>query len=442
MPNIIIGNVDNENMVGDITKLTIEQQCDSSKVANRLLWLMKAGDIIVLPRPISKEYLSYVCQLLNIDIKSIQIIIPNLNKGGQAQLTFDVLRNHELINDIKRAMVGRQNWKIIPYYYDRSVAWLTEALCIETNCDENSFFMQAGAEQFNSKADFRRLAIGNGIPIAEGSICYSKQELYFAVRKNIDITGTVILKQNRQAGGDGNSVITKNKINIPIGASAVYQMIDSSDLNRLLDELWVQKTDSHNSCIVVEAYYINKKVYYTELAIAQAFAKPCLLNFGEMRMAPLWYGFKIPGNSLNEIQLAHLIHGSTQLVNAVAQTGYVGKVNCDAVLTDDNKIFFTEINGRLGGCTHIDVLARNLLGDDYMNNFVLLSGNQLPCQNFNLLIDAMHNARLHFSQDKHSGIILLVDDSHQKKKVEYLIISDNLSNAHLMEDSLFALNIS
>jgi len=78
MAKIIIGNVDNEHMAGDPAfKFNTKLRQTSSVVANRMIWLVEEGDIVVLPSPPSDAFIQYVQRNTGVDFRPSSSSMPN-----------------------------------------------------------------------------------------------------------------------------------------------------------------------------------------------------------------------------------------------------------------------------------------------------------------------------------------------------------------------------
>lgn len=437
MPDLVIGNVDNEHMVGETWRMTYEMKCTSSIVANRLTWLLKDGDAMVAPYPISPDFLAYVCALTGVDSRSLTIVVPPGGYEETRLLTFDVLSDPDVVNRLRDVMGDPGQWTVTPYYHDRTVAWLAGRLGMKADPHFLNFAGHGGAEQLNSKVEFRRLAAGYDIPVPPGAICSSLPELRAGLQDLMGVTGAVVVKQDLNAGGDGNIVITTGPETVSAGAVETVS-VDSADLAALAERLWNRLVGPHNTTLVVEAYYRSAAAYYSELEMCAGGRRPSLLNFGEMRMAPLWVGFEIPCRTLAPYQLGQFLSLSMKLADIAQARGYVGKINCDAIRTGDGRMLFTEVNGRLGGCTHIHVLAQRLFGHDYGDRYTLLTGNKVKSGPFLVLLDRLDREGLLYTAERGEGAVILTEDTRRTGTVEYMVAASEAQRAHDLEQRTLA----
>ena len=97
------------------------------------------------------------------------------------------------------------NWTLYPYCYERSTQQFAERLGLDGERDVRPFVKQGGAELLNDKRVFRSVAAGRGVSIAEARVrdAVGTRGMRASL---IDVTGAVIVKQDRHSGGFGNLV--------------------------------------------------------------------------------------------------------------------------------------------------------------------------------------------------------------------------------------------
>lgn len=442
MPNLIIVNVNNENMVGEMWRMTYEKKCFSSVVANRFIWLMRDGDAILLPYRPSEQFLHYALQLLEVDRSSLHILVPPQGEHETTLLTFDVLSSPEVIEHLKEVMHTShtsEEWTVTPYYFDRASAWLIDRLGIPMVPGVLNYFRQGGAEQFNSKAEFRRFATAHAIPIPAGSVCSSVRELDMAVQEWIGVTGAVIVKQDLSSGCKGNVVVTLTSERFAPGAYETVLLDAPDETASVAQKLWSEMTGMRNVSLIVEVYHPYSKSYYTELEMPVNGRRPYLLNFGEQRMKTIWIGFEIPCSTLAPYQLSELLSLSMKLGDIAQSMGYTGKMSCDAICTQKGLIYFNEVNGRLGGCTHIHTLATRLLGRNYGNEYTLLTRNRVPAGSFSYVLEHLDNAGLLYTKKRGKGAVIISEDTERTHTIEYMVVASTALEANDLEKDVVAI---
>ncbi|NQE90861.1 peptide ligase PGM1-related protein [Nocardia terpenica] len=393
-------------------------------IADRLLWMLDEGDAAVVPGPVKEEFVAYLCDVLGVPAETISV--SSLRANGVA----DWYPGHhtDLITNLRKVIDGNRSaeWTVECYIRDREIiAWETE---LSARGRAASTFAQGIAELMNTKSVFRNLAQAAGAPIAEGRVATRGDELIDAVIDLLAKTGAVIVKQDQNSGGDGNALITTDKSIPSIGAYRSLRITrsDSAAVRSALAEAGLhEEVEVPSGCCpakyVVEVYHPRSRTFYVELHIPEHSA-PYLLNYGDMRMSPLWSGFEIPAQGLPAAQHARLCADAQQLAVLAQRVGYHGLINCDAIIDQHGEILFTEFNGRAGGCTHIDIIARRLLGEDYLRNYVLLTQNAVKSPAFSKLLTLLADASLLFCRDRRAGIIVAQDNTAVTGTIEYIAI--------------------
>ncbi|MFV5170601.1 hypothetical protein [Bacillus cereus] len=435
-PKLIIGNVGAESLVGEPDKLTEKAGSMWSSFSYRLAWLLEKGDILLIPREISSDFLAYILSIKGLQLDDIHVIVPE-SVHQKELLTYETLNSPKLKEKLI-GLMGETEWEVIPYFFDRSVAQLVKNLPVKIKSHTLDYFRQGGSEVLNSKIEYRRIAGAYNIPVPEGINCYTSKELNQAMRELIDITGSIIVKQDTNASGQGNIVITYDKRTESPGAYKTLCINQESELEEISSSIWMQLIGELNTKLVVEAYYETVSVFYAELEVKEGVLRPYLLNFGDMRMEPVWNGFEIPTVSLRPYAIGEFISNCTKLTEVVMQRGYIGLINIDGILTSDGKIMISEINGRTGGSTHVHVVAQHLYGDTYGDNYTILTQNKVNIGNkaFGELLKELEVNKLLASKNK-EGVVLL-NDENQSKSIEYMIIGETREKAYDLEKTFRA----
>ncbi|HEX2051150.1 MAG TPA: peptide ligase PGM1-related protein [Actinomycetota bacterium] len=429
MSTLFVGNVDCDAMVGEPWRMSYKEKCGSAGASQRLAWLMQDGDALVCPTPMSDAFMRYMGEINGVDTSTMHVITPDVYPDDITLVTFDVLSSPEMLDHVKRILPTSQQWDVKAYYFDRAVAWLAEHLGLDVEGGALPALHEGCAETLNSKLYFRRIAAGHGVPVAEGAVCSTRAHMRVAIQDIFDVTGRVIVKQDLAAGGGGNVIVSRNEVESPSGSTEIVQVGGRDDLLRVADDLWDRLIGPRNTTLILEAYYDNVSTVYSELDIAPGAARPELLNYGDMRMEPLWVGFEIPTSTLGPYQLGEFLSVSMQLASIARDTGYRGKINCDALKTTDDRVVFTEINGRLGGCTHVHVVAQRLFGRDYGDRYTILTRNKVRCPPFERTLEILRERGLLLSPGDRHGVVILIEDEARRGIVEYMVAAPGRSEA-------------
>ena len=409
MRKIIISNVDNECMLGDIHAVPSSVFESTAIVSFRLLWLARAGDIVVLPRWPSPKFVEYIQEVMGTDFSKVSFIVPKIIRDSRASITSEVLLSRDVLSEVRKLLEVNcsARWTLLPYYFTPAVARFGLKLAEDYVVSLPPFNSEGGAELLNQKTVFRKIAAGIGVSFALGVVVDNFDDLLSAVESFIGYTGTVIVKQDRSAGGDGNYAITSTDCSCFKGVTKVLLLSQVS----VVDAVGViirEIATKGNEALTVEVYYDSSAVIYSEYYLDTC-RNVEYLNHGVMRMWPLWSGFEIPGCIPSRSQ-SNFIHQSTKLASLASHLGYCGHFNVDAIVTDSGEVVFTEINGRTGGCTHVHVVAEHLLGSNYLNTHQITTFNKVYVRSLSDFLDTINENTLHFSQDTGRGVVVLSSD--------------------------------
>ena len=431
MSKIIIANVDSDAMCG--TDMEPEIHALSSMCCCRLIALAEDDDLVVLPHSVSDAYIGYVNRLLGRNLSRDNVIVPRRGDEEQIILNFDSLCDGDVERQIAERVGSVRGWELEAYFLDRAVIHLAERLDLALDSRTRGYLRAGGAESYNSKVLFRQFAAACGVPIAEGRMASTAAELGRAVAELLNRTGRVMIKQDTNSGSAGNTAITTFDEDRLTGAWQVKRVPDGADVEKFATWLWPQIAVQRNTRVVVEVYHLSEQALYSELLVRGPGVAPLLLNFGEMRMEPTFIGFEIPSQRLSQFDIGEMISHSANLARAAADAGFTGYMNVDSILTMTGKIMFTEVNGRMGDCTHIDYWARKLLGDDYGRNHVLLTRNWIGASSFEDTLNALDEAGVSYSHETKSGVILPIEDVDRSGTFDYMVIGDTLEHALAIE---------
>jgi hypothetical protein len=424
--------VDNEHMVGDPGRLDFDARCHDAVVAFRLLWFAGPDDALLLPHQPSAAFAGYVRELMG-GSGAPRVVVPGGAEDGPVILSGPVLSDDALLCELAAVVGAGVGWRLEPYYADRSAGWLAERLGLGMT-GGRAFFREGGAEILNSKVAFRRIAAGAGVPLAAGRICSSQAMLAEALADCAAVTGMVIVKRDLDAGGDGNALVVVGEAETtPIGVSWVYHCADLAGLPPIAAWLWPKLTGERNKELIAEAYLPNARSYYAEFLVTSDAGRPELLNFGEQRMEPNWCGFVIPPVTLSPYQISQLATHSAYLAEAARSLGYRGRISFDAIPTPDGGVIFNEINGRFGGPSHIDHLARRFFGDHYEHRVHLLTRNDVAAGPLDRVLEAMRAEGLLWQPGRDEGCVIMADGTGLAGVLEYLVAAGTQERAREIE---------
>jgi hypothetical protein len=446
MPKLLIGNVYSEAVVGDVSKLPVFTRQEATVYAKRLAWLLDEDDILILPSTLSKAMIDYISRIKNRKITSANFLPLSTNTDNWLILTSETLLKSELINDLKTCMSGKA-WEIIPYIYSSSIiCFLNELNLSHAELQKPNFMNQAGTNLLNSKSAFRAL-VASHIPIAPGNACRSAQELYYVMRQQITNSGVIIIKKDFSANGVGNIAITLCDHLNYAGVREVIKLNDVDDITiEFSEKLWCNLVDSFgNNLIVVETYLPSQDTIYAEYYIGKNIDDCKLMNYGIVRMDETqdtigkgvvnWIGFQIPPANLSTNIRQQFLDGCELLKQKLLNLGYRGLVNFDAIITQEDQVIFTEINGRLGGCSHIQPIAEKLIGVNYLDTHFILTRNHVAINDLSYAINVAEK----LSVANGSGVVIMNEDMNNWKVIDYMVYAKSESSALALEQEFLSI---
>ncbi|MBW8486807.1 peptide ligase PGM1-related protein [Actinomadura parmotrematis] len=356
MATLHIGNVKTEEMSGDPGLLTRDQLVLAGCAAERALWFARDGDVVVLPAAPGEAFVEHVTRTTGVRAASLRIVVPPAGRAGAPVLTADRLADERLHAELRAALDGRAPDRVQAYYPDAAVVALAGALGAAHAVPGHAFLAQGGAAAANSKALFRAVAAGIGIPVAPGETAAGPAAAAAAVARHFAAGHPVILKRELQSAGEGNEIVSPHAGVAPLGAERVT-VLDAAAVRAHLEERWPWLTDGGRGRLVVERYLPGVRPVYAEYLVTGAGVEHT--GEGELLMAPVLDGVVVPVPDLAPDARAELLRLTRRLCEAYRAIGYRGTMSVDGLVTPGGDVLLNETNSRLSGATHLhDVIAR------------------------------------------------------------------------------------
>lgn len=433
MTRLLVGNSSNEELTGTHGKATAPWW------AQRLLWFLRDGDVVVLPRPPDPDFLQYVTALTGVHAPTLRIVVPAPGHEGTDRLTADRLATPQLREALTDAVAGRRIDAVVALWPDVSVAALAEALGAAGALPGHAFLAQGGGALVNSKAVFRAVAAGAGVPVPEGAVCAGPASAEAAITGLLDRGHPVIVKQEYLSGGDGNEILSPVAGITPVGAPWAVVLADRPVVRAYLAQRWDWLTRDGQQRVVVERYHPDSMAVFAEFQLTDggiAYA-----GHGEMISAPVANGQVMPAVGLKPDHLAEIVDGGRRLCGPLHALGYRGPVSADAIVTGDGEVLFSEYNARITGSAHVyDVVGRQLVGADYADRRVIRERLGLPIPSFAAAADALRAGGLAFDHATGTGVVLLTPREERSGSAQYCIVAEDTAataRLHRALDALF-----
>lgn len=423
MSKLVIGNVDSEHQVQDVSGYDAHEKSEIILCNQRMLWMASPGDVVILPTAPEPEIVEYWAKLNGCSANDLVVLAPEA-KDPLAFLRQEVLFDPDFIqmcaNALKLLPEDRRPQDVLAYFPDNYIAEFAKAIGLDI---QDGFFREGGATLLNQKTTFRKMAGGLGVALPDGFICDNRVDLTRAIDHFMQRGLDFIVKLDRHSGGFGNVIVhgpnSKRKL---LGSSKALRYHSLADKRAIVEYLIPRVQEA----AVVEKYVDTDVVLYSEYFI-EGPGRIELLNDGTMDMKPLWVGFEIPGDYAVRHRVQFLDY-SARLVALAAQMGHRGHMNVDGLVAE-GRVFVNEINGRCGGCTHIYEVAKRLFGKDVLSRKQIKTYNRGTFSSRGDLVKCLDYAGFLFHPGKPSGAIPLNVDYVLDQGFEYMVIADTLEEA-------------
>jgi hypothetical protein len=284
----------------------------------------------------------------------------------------------------------------------------------------------------NDKRVFRSMAAGKGVPIAEGAVCATEWQLTECIESLIDMTGAVIIKQDCHSGGFGNLIVSRADIAGAPGASDVLVAADDEQIRDQARIAWARLAYLERAPLIVEAYYPVSAVLTAEFKVDPSANSITFLNCGEVRQAPILSGIIMP-SAVPPYQLGAFVASAAEMARLCCDLGYDGLVNVDGMVTAAGAVMINEINGRVGGCSHIHHIVQAVAGRRYGDALVTLSHSRNTALSIDRAFALLEEHKLAFDAKAGRGIIVTGEDMAATGYLEYLSIAPTREDAMRLE---------
>lgn len=399
----------------------------------RLLWHVRDDDVLVLPIAPDPGHLEYIAKLTRTRFESLRVVVPPAGRFGSGTLAGRLV-GEATVEAVRDALAGRVVDSVVPLCPDAAVVGLARALGCEDAVAGAEFARQGGGVLANSKAVFRAVAAGAGVPLPTGTVTTDPYEaVEILAEMLLRDRVSVMAKRDFDQGCCGNEVLNASPGIEPIGGRRGLVLSDRAAIQGYVDENWSWLTGGGlQGRVVLERYYPNSTAVFAEFTITDRGA--AFAGHGEMLAAPMADGQVVPPVHLSADAVAAVTDGSRRLAEAVFAMGYRGNLSADAIVTPAGDVFFTEYNGRITGSTHVyAVLGERVLAPGALRKRVLLERRGWVAPSFQGGVDALERAGLAIDRETNVGIALTGTFIPTRKVVSYTVVAEDLPAALALE---------
>lgn len=437
MAKLIVGNSRTVEMVGELAELTPDERAAGGCVAQRMLWFARDGDVLVLPRLPRPEYLDYVTGLTEVDPASLALFAPPEGVLGADLLTPDRLADTRFRHQVREAVRGRAVDRVLAVFHDVPTVEFVDAVGLRSALPGWAFSTQDGNALVNSKAVFRAVAAGAGVPIAPGWVVSRPGEMATALAGMLASGESVIVKQEFQSGGMGNEVLSADGGVRLAGAPRLVVLPESEAVTGYVARRFDELTQGGRHRLVIERYLADCDTVYAEYLVGAG--GEVLQGTGELLMEPVVVGEVVPAQALTGEAEDTLVAEGRKLCGAFRAMGYRGYLSTDAVLTPAGEVVFTETNGRLSGSTHLHAVVRSrLVPEPYRKRRVLLERGGWSVPSFASAVERLDETGLAFDPRTGTGVVL-TGDLMPDSTVTPCVVAEDAEAARAVERRMTAL---
>ena len=246
--------------------------------------------------------------------------------------------------------------------------------------------------RINTKSGFREISVGLGLPMPEGQAATSFRDLEDVCRNMLRRHEKIIVKLDRSSNGYGNLVLSQSDLPDPGCHLAGHIAAFREQPDRFMVEEFL-------------TFVALPSVEMTVQSDGSRFDYIC-----DQRVEPK-AGMATPPEGLGEQTIADLEKAGTIFGAWLHGQGYRGVFDVDGGCLADGTMIFTETNVRRTAGSHLQDIARRLLGPAHPRDRVWISGNvSLPRPKSLVQLESiLEKMELFYDEANRKGTIFPVD---------------------------------
>ncbi|WP_433017995.1 hypothetical protein [Kribbella sp. CA-294648] len=201
-----------------------------------------------------------------------------------------------------------------------------------------AYFEQGGTALANSKAVFRAVAAGAGVPTSPGAVCQTAAEAANAMQRLIDQGHDVMVKKAQHGGAAGNEIVLRTGSPVPtnIGGRHVHRLTGPDAVGRYWDERWEWASAGGTYPAIVEGLLDVIASCYAEYEVTDCGVE--LAGTGRLSYMDRMLMSDTLTPAPTEADPHHpLVAGAGALARSYQALGYRGYLCADAVATVNGK---------------------------------------------------------------------------------------------------------
>ncbi|MGA5424968.1 peptide ligase PGM1-related protein [Streptomyces lavendulocolor] len=371
--------------------------------APRKVWLLQAGDVLLTPVPVSREFRTYALGLLGVPDASVSVVhVP----GRRGMAMADTLRDDGLLETVRGLVADREGMVLLTHRPGRVHHRPRRG---PGDFGERVYLGGGGRRRarrgprLNTKVGFRQVAAELGIRVPRGLAC-RRSELPDAVRAHLAAQGRAVIKPDRSAGGHGMMFVSP-------------------------DDPWWLRLDQEGLGGAEGAWVVEDWLDVAHSVSVQMNTGPWGADpvfSGEMRtVRPVFSGYLSPLTGDTAGVGTELEQWGRSLGTYLAERGYAGPFSIDAVITQDGSLVATESNIRRTATTTPQVMTARLARSAGLSGppaWLLGQRKAAVVYDFGAAVDRLDAAGIGWTRARQEGVVLYADTPHDGLSWRYAII--------------------
>ncbi|WP_412075800.1 peptide ligase PGM1-related protein [Streptomyces xanthophaeus] len=384
--------------------------------APRKAWLLRPGDVLVTPVPLSREFLRYVYGLTGVPPETVAVV--EVPPAGPVPLARAV-RDAGLAEHV-RALAGDRGAALLPTALDASAIAFARDLSLTVHPYPTVDAAEAALEVtmlLNTKAGFRETAERLGMRLPAGRVG-RRPAAEGMVRELLRDHERVVVKPDRSAGGHGMRFVSRG--DLKGGAALALDTVGGPE------GVWVVE-----ECLdVAESVSIQLEV--TASGTRALFS-------GAMRTAQgSFTGYVSPLPPACAHVADELEEWGAALGRHLAARGYAGPFGLDALVDADGVAYASESNIRRTATTTPHAMVTRLTADSAGADpaWSVSKGWTRRALDFDGALARLRESRLAFDPARGEGVVLYADAPPDGHSWRYAVIARSAGDVEEGEAAL------
>ncbi|MFD9355736.1 peptide ligase PGM1-related protein [Streptomyces sp. NPDC060031] len=383
--------------------------------APRKAWLLRAGDVLVTPGPLSGEFRRYVSELTGVPSEQATVIeVPPCGAVPLAQ----AVRRAGLLGRV-RAHAGQPGTALLPTAQDASALAFARDLGVTVHpyatVDEAVAALPT-TMLLNTKAGFRQAAGQVGMRLPEGRVC-RRPEVEEVVRQLLKRHERVVVKPDRSAGGHGLRFLSRKDVR---GAALALDAVGGPQ----------------GTWVVEERVPVAESV---SIQMENTVSGTRALFSGAMRTEQgSFTGYVSPLPPSCAHAAAELEEWGTRLGRHLAGHGYLGPFGLDALISTDGVTYASESNVRRTATTTPYTMVTRLTAAAGLARpaWAVSKKRTRRSVGFDEALERLRARGVAFDPQRGEGVVLYADAPPDRHSWRYAVIAAHGSDVRELEDGL------